>query len=190
MIYTKKFLFFLAATILVISNGCDPDDPVDDHDHDHEEELITTFSYTLTPTDYSPPVILYFQDLDGDGGEEPTVSVTGNFKSNTSYLGIISLLNEDEGHDVGDEVKEEAAEHQFFFSSTVNGVEVSYGDMDGNGNPLGLETTLKTAAAGSGTFTVTLLHEPDKTASGVAEGRIDNAGGSTDLEVTFSIVVE
>ena len=189
--FTKKLLNLLAATILVISFGCDPGDP-EPHDHDHEDELITTFTYTLTPTDDSPPVILYFQDLDGDGGEEPKQSVTGSLKTNTTYAGIASLLNEDEdpAHNVSEEVKEEAEEHQFFFNSSLSDVEVTYNDADENGNPLGLETSLKTGVAGAGTITITLLHEPEKTASGVKEGSIDNAGGSTDLQVTFNIVVE
>ena len=187
--FTKKLLNLLAATILVISFGCDPGDP---EPHDHEEELITTFTYTITPTDDSPPVILYFQDLDGDGGEEPKQSVTGSLKTNTTYAGIASLLNEDEdpAHNVSEEVKEEAEEHQFFFNSSLSDVEVTYNDADENGNPLGLETSLKTGVAGAGTITITLLHEPEKTASGVKEGSIDNAGGSTDLQVTFNIVVE
>jgi len=194
MMYTKKILCFLAATMLVVSFGCNPDDPIDDdHDHDHDEEVITTFTYTLTPEDGFAPIFLYFQDLDGDGGDDPKVEVQGgNFKANTTYNGVIELLNEDEdpAHDVSEEVKEEGAEHQFFFSSSVSGFEVSYDDVDENGNPLGLETTLKTGEAGSGTFTATLRHEPDKTASGVKEGRIENAGGETDIEVTFNIEVE
>lgn len=189
--YTKKLLYLIVATMLVISFGCDPGEP-EPHDHDHEEELITTFTYTLTPTDDTPPVVLYFQDLDGDGGEEPTVSVTSNFKANTTYAGTISLLNEDEdpAHNVSEEVKEEAVEHQFFFSSSLTDIEVTYDDVDENGAPLGLETSLKTGVAGSGTMVVTLIHEPEKTASGVKDGSIDNAGGSTDLQVTFNIVVE
>jgi len=189
----SKTLLFLLGALLIIFNGCKPDDPDDDHDHDHdhEEELITTFTYTLTPADGSA-VVLSFKDLDGDGGDEPIVEVGGAFKANTSYAGIIELLNEDEdpAHNVSDEVKEEAAEHQFFFSSALSSLEVSYDDTDKNGNPLGLETTLKTGDAGSGDLKITLLHEPDKTAEGVKEGKSDNAGGETDIEVTFSIVVE
>jgi len=60
---TKTLLFLLSA-LLIIFNGCKPDDPMepDDHDHDHEEELITTFTYTLTPTDGSA-VVLSFKDF-------------------------------------------------------------------------------------------------------------------------------
>ena len=65
-----------------------------------------------------------------------------------------------------------------------------YMDMDGNGNPIGLTTTVTTASAGSGAITITLRHEPDKTAAGVAGGDISNAGGETDIEVTFQVNVQ
>ena len=37
---------------------------------------------------------------------------------------------------------------------------------------------------------MTLRHEPAKDASGVAAGDITNAGGETDIEVTFDVTVE
>jgi len=53
-----------------------------------------------------------------------------------------------------------------------------------------LANTLTTDAAGSGTITVILRHEPDKGASGVNDGDITNAGGETDIEVTFDVTVQ
>ena len=38
---------------------------------------------------------------------------------------------------------------------------------------------------GHGQFTVTLRHEPDKSAQGVSAGDITNAGGETDIEVSL-----
>ena len=96
----------------------------------------------------------------------------------------------DETEDIGEEVAEEDDEHQFFFSSTVAGVSVAYNDADGDGNPLGLANTVTTGAAGSGTLTVILRHEPDKNADGVSGGDISNAGGETDIEVAFPIEVQ
>ncbi|MFT7376933.1 MAG: hypothetical protein ACI88Z_000758, partial [Sphingobacteriales bacterium] len=56
--------------------------------------------------------------------------------------------------------------------------------------PLGLQTTITTTDVGNGTLTVILRHEPNKSASGVANGDISNAGGETDIEVTFNITVQ
>ena len=62
---------------------------------------------------------------------------------------------------------------------------VEYANFDSEGNPLGTEFTLTTYEAGSGTITITLIHEPDKPNDG-----LDSAGGSTDMEVTFNVSVE
>ena len=43
---------------------------------------------------------------------------------------------------------------------------------------------------GSGTITVTLRHEPNKDAAGVSSGDIANAGGETDIEVTFNVEIQ
>ena len=81
-------------------------------------------------------------------------------------------------------------EHQFFFTATGANLTVGYADEDDNGNPLGLVTTLTTSDASSGTIQVVLRHEPDKSATGVQSGDITNAGGETDIEVTFDITLQ
>ena len=35
-----------------------------------------------------------------------------------------------------------------------------------------------------------LRHEPDKSAAGVSSGDITNAGGETDIEVSFNVIIE
>jgi len=42
---------------------------------------------------------------------------------------------------------------------------------------------------GEGGLRITLRHEPNKTAAGVQNGDITNAGGETDIEVTFTFEV-
>jgi hypothetical protein len=179
-------LTLLLASALFIFNSCEKDD----HDHDHEGELITTLTYTLTDT-AGNTVTLAFQDLDGDGGNAPTIT-TDTLMANMTYTGSLSLQNESESpvEDITAEIQTEAAEHQFFFESTVAGLSVAYGDTDANNNPIGLSTTLTTGAAGTGNLTIVLVHQPDKTASGVATGDRTNAAGETDIEVTFNVVVQ
>ena len=50
--------------------------------------------------------------------------------------------------------------------------------------------TATTGDASSGDVTVILRHEPDKEADGVSDGDVTNAGGETDVEVTFDADVE
>lgn len=163
----------------------------DDEPEENEEELITTVNYTLTPMGGGTAVTLTFNDQDGDGGDAPTIT-GGTLAANTTYTGSLELLNESESpaEDITEEIEEEDAEHQFFFSTTVNGLSVTYSDTDGDGNPVGLSTIVTTGGAASGNLTVILRHEPDKAASGVSDGDISNAGGETDIEVTFPIDVQ
>ena len=180
-------LLTLVLTISLTFSACDKDDP----EVPNEEELITTLSYSLTPTGGGTAISLSFQDLDGDGGNAPTI-VGGTLTANQTYTGAIALLNESESpaEDITAEIQEEDEDHQFFFQSSISGLTVGYNDQDADGNPIGLSSTLTTGATGSGTLTITLRHEPSKSASGVSDGDIANAGGETDIEVTFPIDVQ
>ena len=91
---------------------------------------------------------------------------------------------------ITDEVHDEASDHQFFYQPTTAEVTIAYNDNDGFGNPIGISTNVNTTNSSSGTITITLRHQPDKNGSGVAQGNIQNAGGETDIEVTFNVLVQ
>jgi hypothetical protein len=153
--------------------------------------LITTLTYTLTPVGGGTPVVLSFKDLDGDGGNAPTI-VGGTLTAGVSYTGELDLLNESESpaESITEEIETEDEEHQFFFAATGANLTITYDDVDADGNPVGLKSRVVAGAAGSGTLRVTLRHEPNKTASGVKEGNIANAGGETDIEVDFPVTIQ
>ncbi len=173
---------------LLFFSSCKDDDPVPEN----EEELITTLQLVLTPDGGGTTATLKFQDLDGDGGTAPTITAD-KLAANTTYTGTITLLNESESpaEDITVEVKEEGAEHQFFYATTAGlNISFAYNDQDSDGNPIGLDFTLVTGDASTGTLRVTLRHEPDKTATDVSIGDITNAGGETDIEVDFDVTIE
>lgn len=180
---TIKLLAILFIATLTFS-ACSDDHHGDDHDH--EEELITTVTYTLT--NGSDVVTMTYRDLDGDGGNPGTIDVSGPLTANTNYMGSITVLNEtvSPAEDKTSEILAEGVEHEFFFSTTVAGVTVLKTDQDTNGNPIGIQSTLTTGTAGSGSLTMVLKHQPTKPNNDTAAG----AGGSTDVEVTFSISVQ
>ena len=182
-----KWNYFLFALLTISFISCDPDDPEDVN----EEELITTVTYTLSPTSGGSDVVLSFQDLDGDGGNDAII-VGGTLASNTTYNGSLTLLNESEDpvEDITEEVQEEDDEHQFFFQVDNLDLAVQYADQDGDGNPIGLLSTVTTRGAGNGSLTVILKHEPEKDAAGVSSGDITNAGGETDISVTFPVTIQ
>lgn len=168
---------------LISVTSCKKEDPI----IPNEEELITTLTYTLTPVAGGDPVVLKFRDLDGDGGDAP-VHTTGTLSANTSYNGSIELLNETVSpvDDITQEVNDESDQHQFFFEFDSADAQVDYADEDANGNPVGLSTSLTTGDASSGTLTIVLRHQPNKP----NDGTLADAGGETDIQITFDFVIE
>lgn len=182
-----KFLPFALVTIVLFAS-CDKDSEAEEV---NEEEVITTVTTTLTSG--KSTIILKSIDLDGDGPLAPVVDVSGELLANTTYMGSTTFLNEI-SKPVGDitaEVKAEGDEHQLFYQAPTSIGTFTYKDTDKNGKPIGLDFELRTGAAtATGNITVTLRHEPNKSASGVLAGDITNAGGSTDIAVTFPVTVK
>ena len=140
----RKYLpfYFLMLVVGLCFTACNSDDEATPEEN--EEEVITTLTYTLASSS-GDVAIMSFVDLDGDGGNAPVVT-GGTLTANTTYTGDIVLLNQAEtpAEDVTAEIREEDADHQFFFSTTIAGLSVAYGDQDGDGNPVGLATTVTT----------------------------------------------
>jgi hypothetical protein len=168
----------------------------DDNDNPvpvNEEEVITTLRVTLVPEGLGTSVIFESRDLDGDGPDAPVVTVSGDLNASTTYSGTVEVLNEleDPAEDITLEVLDEAEDHQFFYELSINsGIDITYTDQDANGNPIGVTFSLTTTTATvDNTLTITLKHEPNKSAEGVNVGDITNAGGETDVEESFTFDV-
>ena len=175
----------------------DDHDDDDDDDHGHgpgEVELITTLKVTLTPQGGGSPLTVQFQDLDGEGGNEPVIDRIV-VDAGTVYDGSILELNELESppEDITEEVKEEAEAHQLFFH-TLGGfapATVEYADKEsdyvtntGVDHPVGLKFTLTVpASARNGQFRVVQSHYDAGPKDGVTPS------DETDIEVTFEVEV-
>ncbi len=175
---------------LVLLSACDNSDP----EPENQEELITTVRLTFTPAGGGAPVVATWQDLDGDGGGAPQVSAISLARNTTYTLAVtLSDASKTPAVDITEEVKGEAEEHQLFFRTTgLSGMTIAYNDRDADNRPIGLSNTVTVPnAASTGTLTVILRHEPNKTAAGVAAGDPANAGGETDIETTppFTVTV-
>lgn len=182
--FSFNYIFVFVIALFFLSCDKDPVIP-------NEEELITTLQYVLTPAGGGSPVIMNFNDPDGDGGISPVVT-GGLLQSNSSYTGQISLTNTsvEPWINITDEISEEAADHQFFFIPEDVNLQVTYADTDANSNPVGIASTMTTTNASEGRLKIILRHLPNKTAAGVSAGNIQNAGGETDIEVSFPVRVE
>jgi len=184
---TLKLFSLLALSALVFTSCSDDDDAPQVI---NEEEVITTMTVTLADANGNVRTLTVV-DADGDGPTPPVTNVD-DLDANTTYSGSVVFLNqlEDPAENITEEVAEEDEEHQVFYvpSSGLN-ITVDYNDQDPNGNPLGLDFTLTTGDASSGTLTVTLVHEGNKDADGVSDGDPTNAGGEVDIEKAFEVEI-
>ncbi len=182
------FLTLLFGSFIIFSfSSCEKETP----EPPNEEELITTLTLTLTPVGSGLATTFTFEDLDGDGGNDPVIT-EGRLSSGLTYNAYLEISNGQTTPptDITQEVLLEAEEHQFFYESTVNGLSIEYRDEDADQNPIGLQTLFTAGDPTTGTLTITLRHQPDKAAAGVADGDITNAGGETDIQVTFNVEVQ
>lgn len=184
--YIKFYMIALIAGIITVS--CSSDDDNTPPVVINEEEVITTVIVELVNSD-GEVVTLQSLDSDGeDGPNPPVITIQGNLTADTVYTGEVTFLNEteDPAEDITEEVEDEDDEHQVFFTSGAGlNITTEYDNFDDNGNPLGTLFTLNTGEASTGNFTVTLRHEPAKPNTGLAD-----AGGETDVEVTFEVEIQ
>mgnify|MGYP001204577226 FL=1 len=197
-IFKLNYLLFAVLTLFVFT-ACEEDEAVPEEEE--EMEVITDVTLIFTP-DAGDVVTATAQDPDGEGVLDLVVKDEIKLQSGTSYTLTFDIMNnlETPGEDIGDEIAEEDDEHQFFFAWTEGAFSnpsgngnidnasdpVNYNDSDGNGNPLGLNTSW---TAGNPTtaasFTVRLQHQPDvKTATSGAND------GDTDFELQFRLTIE
>ena len=89
-----KFLFIaLVSGLLAFSCKKDKLDPVENPPAQNEEELITTFKLTFTDSSgIDPTKEFYFKDIDGPGGNAPSLFDTIRINSNQTYLVSIELF--------------------------------------------------------------------------------------------------
>ncbi|MEQ9497338.1 MAG: type 1 periplasmic binding fold superfamily protein [Deltaproteobacteria bacterium] len=198
-----KLISAAAAALFISACGGDVTDP---HDH-NEQEVITIVRLTFTAG--VDRTVATFDDPDGDGGAAPTIDGIALTASST-YAVTVQLENglESPAEDITAEVREEADEHQLFFTGdAVSGPATSntdailthsYADMDDDGLPIGLDNTIVAERAGTGSLTLTLRHLPSEDgvlkvadlASTAASGGITALPGDSDVSVTFDVTVQ
>lgn len=176
----------LAVVTSLLFSACE-DDPKNTNNN-NDQELITTV--TLQLVSETDTVKATFKDLDGSGGNNPTIE-TLLLKANKTYKGSISLFDESKNPvlNIAEEVKEEGNVHQLFYEakgSVAGKITVSNFDKDANNLPLGLTFDLATSnetATVSGFFNVILSHY-----DGTAKNGTDKSN-ETDVDIDFPVTV-
>ena len=152
---------------------------------------VTTLDVSLLQIGTTDTIRLHYADLDGPGGNAPTIQ-GGTLDTNALYFVVVEVSDESVSPSVNvtDSISINNSDFQFFFITDNLNLEVSYADQDSGGFPLGLFTTFTTGTASAGNLVINLTENPNKTATGVAEGQLQNAGGKTVIQVNFPVTIE
>lgn len=158
-------LLTLTLTLLLLP-ACTEKDPTTPGD-DVEHEVITSIELILRDSVTSADIrTAVWRDADGPGGASPTAD-TLVLAAGRTYIGSIVLLNESVAptDTLNAEIKEQADQHQFFYSPTgdlVGFVSIERTDRDTNtpALPVGLEFLVRTSSGAAliGGINIVLSH--------------------------------
>jgi len=173
---THKIKYLLFALIM-FTYACDSTEP---DEGPGEEELITLVTVSLV----SDAGTLNFAASDPDGDGAGFTIDDMNLASNTTYQGSITFEDTVNGEDITEEVEEEADEHQVHYlpSSGLN-LTAAINDTDSNELPLGLDFTLTTGDASTGTLRVVLGHYDDDPKDGTS------LSDESDVDINYSVTI-
>ena len=198
MMRFKNRTFLACALIGLALASCKSEDPVVEND----EEVITDVTLRFTELNSSGTSVgdpFEFKASDPQGIELGTPSIESvNLSKGKSYKMEIILFNSIAGEDITAEVQEEADEHQFFFLGTafVGSPVLTYSYNDQGGELIGLNGTVMVSQSpgfNNANMRIILRHDLDKNYPGATNPNFENfaqAGGETDLDITFPLVLE
>ncbi|MBK8965517.1 MAG: hypothetical protein R3D58_21375 [Saprospiraceae bacterium] len=154
-------------------------------DETTEQEVITTVVARIFAADGSLDQSFEWNDLDGPGGNAPTIDNI-ILAANKTYNCTIEVYDRSTtpDRDITLEIDSEKAEHLFVYTPDGVNITVSSSDTDENGKPFDRVVVWQTGTASVGSMTVVLKHEPDKDAANPAQT------GETDFEVAFPVRIQ
>lgn len=166
---------------LLIFSSCKDDDV-----RTNDQEQITTVTLQLTPVGKGTNVSATYRDVDGPGGQAPVVESLV-LEAQTTYNATVSFYNEASGttRNVTPAISGSSHEHEVFYFVTGANVNFTKTDLDRNGRPIGLTTTVEAGAPSAGTVQITLKHQPN-----LKSNTSTVATGETDIEVVFNTTVQ
>lgn len=183
-----RYILFISSILL---SACKRDkDDVANPQKPDEQELITTIKVSFKKSPASTDSLVFvWQDPDGDGGILPVVDPI-QITTEYTYLSV-RVLNESNPmnvDDISEEIYDNGFEHQLFYTTGTNYMDLSYLDMDNNGVPIGLKMGLSSLTnVSSSTLRIILKHQPGiKPISGNGNPTL----GSTDFDVIFPIKIQ
>lgn len=197
---TKNKLYLTAFALVSFAfSSCSSEDPVPENDG----ELITDVTLTFQEIDASGNSVgaaFDFTASDAEGieiGSTPEVETVLLTKGKT-YQMSIDVFNSVAGEDITSEIREEGDEHQFYFlgSAFTSSPFLSYEYNDDAGELIGLKgivTVQQSPGFNNANMQILLRHALNKNYPGADNPNFQDyaqAGGESDLDITFPIVVE
>jgi len=192
----RKVTLYLTALLTLAFVSCKSDEPTQENDGEVITDVTLKFQ-ELNSTNALVGSVLSFKASDPQGievGKTPTIQSI-NLAKGKKYQMTIEVTNAIKGEDITQEILTEAAAHQFFFLGQVfdsSFLSIQYADA--GGIALGLKTTV-TVSPSTGTnnssMRVVLRHDLNKSFAGANNPNFANfvqAGGETDLDITFPVI--
>lgn len=193
----RKLPIYLFAALAMGFASCESNDPEEENDG----EVITDVTLKFQELNASGGLVgsvLSFKASDPQGievGSSPTIQPVTLTKGKT-YRMSIEVFNSIENEDITKEILEEADEHQFFFlGSAVTGNILTITYDDPSGERIGLRNKVVVSSSpgtNNAQLRVVLRHDLDKNFPGASNPNFANfvqAGGETDLDITFPVVI-
>ncbi|MFM7628529.1 MAG: hypothetical protein ACKO44_03355 [Algoriphagus sp.] len=194
--FSKLPLYLLILLTLGFAS-CESNDPSKENDGEVITDVTLKFQ-ELNASNAPVGSVLSFKASDPQGievGKTPTVQSISLTKGK-KYQMTIEVTNSIKNEDITQEILAEAAAHQFFFLGPVfdsNIFSIKYADA--GGIALGLKNTV-TVSSSPGTnnssMRVVLRHDLNKNFAGARNPNFSNfvqAGGETDLDITFPVIL-
>ncbi len=180
---TRKSIL-MAMMAMAMMAGCKKDEPAPVEDN----ENLTTVKLKFTESGITSTFT--FKDLDGAGGNAPTIDKI-SLKPNKTYTMVVEILDESKtpASIISDAIYDERDQHLFEYVPTPASIlTVSTTDKDTRGLPVGLTASVKTVATGTGKLQVVLHHQPPVNGKIVKDGTFKI--GSVDFDGAFEVEVK
>ncbi|SEG19100.1 hypothetical protein [Algoriphagus boritolerans] len=193
----RKLPIYLFGVLALGFASCESNDPEEENDGEVITEVTLNFQ-ELDATGNPMGLVTSFKASDPEGievGSSPIIQPVTLTRGKT-YRMTIAVYNGIEDEDITEEILAEADVHQFYFlgsAFTSNILSISYDDP--SGDLIGLQNILSVSSSPGTNNTqmqVVLRHDLDKNFPGATNPNFANfvqAGGETDLDITFPVVI-
>jgi hypothetical protein len=180
MIKTVRFLSLASLVVLaLVFSNCKKST-------DTQTELITDVELRFTNASGFDQTFTW-SDPDGDGGNGPVIDDIVLPASQDPYSCSIQIWDRSKtpADNITEEILLEADDHLFVFTTDTNSnINITYADMDTQGEALGLQTNWTSPQAGTTTLRLVLYHEPSDKSNTL------DPGGEVDVDVSFPLIIQ